>query len=225
MSDGPAQPGGAPVTLLTGPRGAGKSTFCRELLRIEGVAGLVSLAREDSTGARWGFDAVIYPGERRFPLARVIDPERVTRRASENPRTGYGLTLPPEEDSFDLELAAQDRTQGRTLGPYVFSVEAIRLAGEALLEVAGNASTRLVVVDEIGPLELNRGEGLIDSLLQLLHGSNGDPPRPLLLVVRASLVVTLSEFVRRERPGCTVETVAIRDFAEMDQEQILHMLL
>jgi nucleoside-triphosphatase THEP1 len=221
MSSTPDRATNAPVTLLTGARGEGKSAFCRELLRIEGVAGLVSLPREDSGGARWGFDAVVFPGEQRFPLARVIDPGRWSRRASENGRTGYELTSPPEDDSFDPATV----TDGIALGPYLFSAEAIRLAGEALLQVAGQASTRLVVVDEIGPLELGRGEGLIDPLRQLLRGETGQSPRPLLVVVRASLVVTMGELVGKERPACTLETVVIRDFDELDQEQILRMLV
>lgn len=210
----------APVTILTGPRGDGKSLFCRALAEHPGVAGFFSPACESAPGQRYGFDGVLIPENTRFPLARVSEPARTHTRTSTRLPSSYRLALPPKEDAFDPEVYAS----GITLGPYVFSSSALARIDAGLRAVARLDSTRLVVLDEVGPLELERSEGLIDVLVSLLRGEGSSRPGALLVVTRPSLVVSLAELVRRERPDCVPETVTVRDYSRPDDARIIRSL-
>ena len=197
-----------PITILTGPRGDGKSLFCRALAEHDGVGGLFSPACEERPGQRYGIDAVVVPGEDRWPLARVENPEFRSSGMLRRDFSPYTLVEAPAEDRFDAETAAA----GISVGPYLFSASALSRAGNALRHVAMLPETRLVIVDEIGPLELDREEGLFDPLRNLLRGDGDIPQRALLLVVRPSLVVPLCRLIEEDRPGCNPETVSTRDF-------------
>lgn len=198
----------SPITVLTGPRGDGKSLFCRALAEHEGVGGLFSPACEAGPGQRYGIDAVVVPGEERWPLARVQDPEHRHPGMKYRNSSPYTLVEPPVEDRFD---DATTRA-GIVVGPYLFSTVALSRAAEALRHVANLPDTRLVIVDEIGPLELEREEGLFEPLRALLRGNGDIPRRALLLVVRPSLVVSLCRLIAEDRPGCIPETLSTRDF-------------
>lgn len=197
-----------PVTILTGTRGEGKSVFCRTLVQHTGVAGLLSPARERSSVERFGIDALIVPGEDRFPLARVTNLQAQRPGGRRDRPPGYILVDPPEDERFDTATVEA----GVAVGPYLFSASALVRAGEALLRVAALSDTQLVVVDEIGPLELVREQGLIEPLRTLLRGDSEVPQRPLLVVVRPALVPALCRLVAAARPGCAPETISIRDF-------------
>jgi nucleoside-triphosphatase THEP1 len=91
-------------------------------------------------------------------------------------------------DGTRIPLARRGSTEGiptagttRT-GPFTFFTDAIH-AGRAELDGARALTTALVIVDEVGPLEL-QGQGWTPVLLQLIVAR----AHPLILVVRPSLV-------------------------------------
>ncbi|WP_146049343.1 hypothetical protein [Alkalispirochaeta sphaeroplastigenens] len=203
------------VTILTGTRGAGKSRFCLSLARSHrGVAALVSPSCQDDQGRRFGIDALVFPGEARFPLARVVDPACPPRRASGRDRPRYTLAAAPRE-----ELPFP----GVPLGPYLFSPAAFDGATASLRELLLRGGNRLVVLDEIGPLELERGEGFAALLGELLRGE-GVPLLPLVVVVRPSLVGALRECVRRERGGLTPATIGVGEGTHPESSRLLQTL-
>lgn len=208
------------VTILTGPRGGGKSTFCRSLVQHQGVAGVVSPARVDGKGRRFGFDAYIAPEGEQFPLARVVDPEMAQRRATEADGPRYLLCTPPAGE----ELTPTETATGVTLGPYVFSDSALTRVADALRRVASDPVTRLLVLDEIGPLEIKQNRGVFEPLRDVLRGTEGRQ-LPLLLVVRPSLVVAVSRLVQEFRPGAVPETVGVGDLQDPEDARILKSLL
>ena len=76
------------------------------------------------------------------------------------------------------------------VGRFRFSAEAFDRASQYLLEAARNPDTKLLIVDEVGPLEL-RKEGFYKALNDLMV----NPPGPdLLLVVRSELVEEMKQF-------------------------------
>ncbi len=78
---------------------------------------------------------------------------------------------------------------GPRLGPWSFSSEGFRLGISAVRE-AINLQADLIVLDEIGPLELIRGEGYAAVLPEL----PSSPVKILMLVVRPELI---NRFVSR----------------------------
>jgi len=91
-------------------------------------------------------------------------------------------------------LANYDAGGGETVGRYTFDQAALRWA-IARLKAAVDAGPALLVVDEIGPLELTHGGGFVDMLDPL-----ADPQRVPhgLVIVRAACVATLE--ARLDRP-------------------------
>ncbi len=136
---------------LTGPRGVGKTTFCRELIDLvraagRDVAGVTSPAVV-AQGARIGFDVeAIRSGER-----------RVLGRAAPAP---------------GLEIA---------LGRWFFSPATLAWGNHVL---STSCPCDALIVDEIGPLELLRGEGWT-AALDVLRGGGY---RIALVVVRPELL-------------------------------------
>lgn len=145
--------------LLTGPRGSGKTTACQELVaavqaRGGQAAGIVCPARF-SNGRKVGIDVVDVSGGARRPLATRVDAGGVRERGE-----GTGLVL----------------------GAWRFDRDALAWAGERLGAVP--YACELLVVDEVGPLELLNGEGLAESLDQVSSGEH----RMVVVVVRPELV-------------------------------------
>ena len=159
--------------LLTGKRQVGKTTVCRqvaELVRELGYdpAGVLTPVLLDKDG---------------FPVARhalmVSDCEqRLLAWASGD--LGKG-NLKPETRNPKLS------TGGPRTGRYSFDAAVLswvigRLRG------AISHGCDLLVIDEIGPLELEQGKGLASLLSDLSKGT-----LPLLLVVRPELIGRLQE--------------------------------
>jgi nucleoside-triphosphatase THEP1 len=93
-------------------------------------------------------------------------------------------------------LARTDRAlSGPTMGPYSFDAGALAWATGAVQEALGTHD--LVIVDEIGKLELWRDEGLAPILPRLAAGEAGQ----VLVLVRESL---LAELQARLAPARTV---------------------
>jgi nucleoside-triphosphatase THEP1 len=152
------------IGLITGPVGVGKTTVAERvvsLVRRQGLAcgGLLAPAIRDSYGEKTGIWGVdVRTGERRM-----------------------------------LAVAHADRDLGGpTVGPYAFDAKALAWA-VVVIESALHPTTRplhpcaLVVVDEIGKLELWQGVGLAPLLPQLAAGEAARS----LVVVRDSLLAEL----------------------------------
>lgn len=113
--------------LVTGSRGAGKTTFC---------SGLVQAAREAGWRPAGLLSRPVFEGERRT----AIDAEDLrtgeTRRLASIAHPGEAVTPGTRQWQFD--------PQALTWGNQV---------------LAASTPCDLLVVDELGPLELERGEG------------------------------------------------------------------
>jgi nucleoside-triphosphatase THEP1 len=168
----------ARALILTGDRESGKTTLCLALAASSPrFVGLVSVPLLDDGGARIGFAA----------RNLAIGEEWVLGRS-------------------DVDLG------GPRYGRFSFSSRGIARAVDCLRGIlassrggAGASPGPVVVIDELGPLEVERGEGLAP-VLPLLAAA-GD----LLLVARQSLVDRIEAFVPRHRHEVLVVTPEIRD--------------
>lgn len=161
---------------LTGPRGAGKTTFCRHLIaraRQAGwdVAGVTSPAVIED-GERVGFDAEDIRSGERHGLGRA------------QPQPGFSIRL----------------------GRWFISPAALAWANQIF---ARCCPCDLLIVDEIGPLELVRGEGWTSALSALRAG-----------VYRAAVVVVRPELL--EEAHAALPIAACFDVRQRaDQAQLI----
>ncbi len=164
-----------PLWLVTGERGAGKTTFCRRLAeeaRADGwrVAGLLSPAVFEA-GVKTGILVEdLASGEQR-PLASLA-------------------ARPP----FDLPL-----------GRWFFDPAALDWGNRVLQDCP---PCDLLIVDELGPLELLRGQGWTSALTALLRPDI----RLGLAVVRPELETTL----RARLPAR--ETIRVQSVADIEEQ-------
>jgi nucleoside-triphosphatase THEP1 len=164
--------------ILTGDRESGKTTLCLALAASSPrFVGIVSVPLLDDGGARVGF-------------------------AARSLATGEEWVLGRSDVDLD----------GPRYGRFSFSSGGIARAVACLRGIlaspgggAGASSGSVVVIDEIGPLEVDRGEALAP-ILPLLAGA-GD----LLLVARPSLVDRIEALVPRHRREVLVVTPQNRD--------------
>ena len=194
---------------------------------------MVSVACETGNASRYGLDAILSDrsnpegtsgtgaggttaGEQRLPLARVVDPQATSRRSSEGGGPSYRLALPPAHDRFE-DLAEEDMV---TIGPYTFSAAALQQGDAFLRSLPRRPHVQLVVVDEVGPLELHRGGGVLGALRELFSSC-----LPLLVVVRPSLVVAACRLAENLRSGCVPETLGVADLENPGDARVLKTLL
>jgi len=198
--------------LLTGRRGVGKTTICQAV---------AELARR--RGYRPG--GVITPALYACPeLSRRACPACPERSRGEQSRracpTDWGLEIGNWEltkvgfEALDVgsgerwPLARTDQDLGGSrVGPYSFAPAALARALRVLRR-AISAGCDLLIVDEIGPLELEQGKGFAP-ILDLLPVEG---PTHTLIVVRPALLgpllLRLRDAVRRPyRTGFTVFSV------------------
>jgi nucleoside-triphosphatase THEP1 len=180
------------AVLLTGRRGVGKTTVCQavaELARRQGYqpGGVITPALYDHNGAKVGFEAMDVGSSERWPLARTdlfLPPMSGGDRGGgsghrqelDGPRVGHY--------SFDPNALARALKVLRRACP-----EPLDCARDKLRRRAATAGCDLLMVDEIGPLELEQGEGFAP-ILDLLPVEG---PTHTLIVVRPALVEKLCQ--------------------------------
>ena len=165
------------VILLTGRRSVGKTTVCQavaELARRRGYrpGGVITPALYNNHGTKVGFEAVDVGSGERWPLART-DPSATLRQGS-----GQALRLCSGQGS-----GHRQELGGPQVGPYSFDPAGLARALE-VLKRAISAGCDLLMVDEIGPLELEQGKGFAP-ILDLLPAEG---PTHTLIVVRPALL-------------------------------------
>ncbi|MFP4152621.1 MAG: hypothetical protein ACLFSV_07220 [Alkalispirochaeta sp.] len=224
---GPSTDNTVPTLILSGHRGAGKSSLLIDAISdvtlghpewSGAIRGVVSRGVHNDRGYRTGFDAQLFPSRRIVPLARVTDLERVypsmTGDSGVPPRE-YTLAASPDPIPSDLETFP--------LGPFQFFRSAFAAAEAEILEGfaplhpdgsgapdtagdldrSGDPPARLVVIDEIGPLELHRFDGFHRLLSHLLSTRVA-----LVLTVRPDLLENVMELCRTA-PRRRVQSVTI----------------
>lgn len=136
------------IVFVTGPRGAGKTTFCELLFRYLTLEAPVSR----------GGTASLALFSRRQPDDKGYDLEILQSHPPENPAAA--LDADPIRRPLARRSDEASEWTGDTLGPWVFSEEAFGLAEERFI-VALDALERggLFLLDEVGPLELKLGGG------------------------------------------------------------------
>jgi hypothetical protein len=163
------------IVFVTGPRGAGKTTFCESLFRYLTVDGSIAFL------------------SRRQPDDKGYDLEILQSPPPENPSAEGPLRSPGGKlvSRFRIPLArrvdaAPDWT-GDTLGPWVFSGDAFALAEKRFEEALdGLGKGGVLLLDEVGPLELTLGSGYSKILPRVV-----ELPR-VVMVIRPGLVGTLA---------------------------------
>ncbi len=171
--------------LLTGDIQVGKTTVCR---------GVVELAR------RWGYKpkGLLTPPILDEDGAKVASclPYKCTKNLSV--RQGRQLAKVGIElvdiDSGERRLLARANHDlgGPQVGRYSFDAKALAW-GQSILDKAIRVGCDLLVVDEVGYLELERKEGF-NAVLEALRA--GALPR-IIIVVRSSLVESLRQLLPR----------------------------
>jgi nucleoside-triphosphatase THEP1 len=163
------------AVIITGDRGAGKTTLCLALAALSPrYAGLASPRLHDAAGIPVGFSARCLATGEEWVLAR-----------SDAELDG------PEFGRFSFSSAGIARAVGCLRGV---------LSSAEGAEGGGAPRRAVVVIDEIGPLELERSAGLAPALPLLAAAGH------LLLVVRPSLVDRVEALVPRHERTLVVVT-------------------
>lgn len=170
------------LLILTGQIRTGKTTWLRArvgALEAAGVAcyGVTAPGVWDDRGRKAAIDNELLPGQGRVRLARAADPAEAGGMA------------------WDFDAAALARVNAhlaglRGDGPHESGQRGGGPAGDMLREDSPHkdaspvraARPGLLVVDELGPLELRRGAGLTEALALLAEGPTPAWPHALVVV-------------------------------------------
>lgn len=180
------------VTLLCGPPGSGKTTTARNVVSAARRAGIGVggfLARGIMVGERKvGFDLDLLDLDTRVPLCRAMD-------------------VPLGPAKVDLEFEG-----GPRVGHFLFLEQGLE-AGGAALRRAMRSPPHVVVVDEVGFLEL-AGGGWDPWLAQLLP----KPPCPVLAIVRDELEAAVRDRygIGEARRSTAGDSLVLADLMEQD---------
>ncbi len=179
------------LLLLSGRRGAGKTALCGRLAALaagEGIptSGVISHRLPGGRGPRVGLEAEAVPSGERWPLAWV----------GPLPEGGAGQRAPAAWSwgRFHFLPAGFER--------------AVRL-----LEEARRSGCRLLLIDEVGPLELVRGLGFRPFLERLAAGDSAGAALPagarVLVVVRPTLLAEAARLLQPLQPGGPPEAIEV----------------
>lgn len=186
-----------PIWIVTGERGAGKTTFCRDVVdRARGwgldVAGVLSVPRFN-------------PDEDEQAGIDLQDPRFGARR----PLARRGSTEP---SSIPVHVSRSPRT---STGGWAFNDDAL-VWGDLLLQAA--VPCDLLIIDELGPLEFERESGWISGIRALDSQQYGSA----LAVVRPSFL----DEAQRRWPDASIVRLN-RDVQQRNRwiERILHAVI
>jgi nucleoside-triphosphatase THEP1 len=190
---------GSRLALVTGEVGVGKTTVVGrvvELVRARGCvcAGLWAPARVVG-GQKVGIEAVDLRSGKCRLLARTATQGAGEQALVQKKHHIFESVLRPISDSKCEVNNGQVQ-----VGPYTFDAAVLAWANQVLADAIATRPD-LLVVDEIGPLELERGRGLAPVLSPLAAGR---VPRALV-VVRAWLLDAL----RARLPGVPTAIFAV----------------
>jgi len=201
---------GARVFILTGPSRAGKTTVCRavaEAARLRGltVAGVLTEDGPTESGVAGG-------GIMRQVVRDLRSDER--RLLATAPGEGHGLSVDAarEGSSARPEASPREVPPGSFASHWVFEPEGVEF-GRRALDAAAVAGCDLLVVDQIGPLELLDGGGWTDALDVVLAGRH----RLALLVVNPRVI----HEAEARLAGRPVETLLVDDSTREDLPSVL----
>ncbi len=209
------------ITLLvTGEPGTGKTSLLINLSKRLGVVGVISQPRVDEFGKRTGIIAGFPDTGDQIELATLA-------RIPGNPRVAGLAATPHGVDGTDPHVM---------VGPWRFSRRAIasvnarlaRIAEEAVrggaTSDAAHRSVPVVVIDEIGPLELLRHGGFLPGLEAVMRSA-----LPAIVVVRPALVAELRRTIGSFSPSRSpdrLHTVSVSHPTQIEPtaQRILAML-
>gem|GEM_PF-2690613 len=217
-----------PTCIITGEKGIGKTTLIHHLSEGRRIQGILSLPKKNSVGEKTGILVKDIASGAQMVLAEVVAGAPFPHGSPFSPGAPFphgspfspGAPFPhgsPFSPGAPFPHGSPLHEAGPRIGPYRFSASALAFAMEVLTGCIGNPTP--TVLDEIGPLELFRGEGLMPVLPELFRSA-----LPLLAVVRPSLIDQFRAELLRFRCGDPV-VVTIR--APGDRSalvQIIHFL-
>ena len=88
------------------------------------------------------------------------------------------------------------------VGRFVFSANAFKIASDKLLLWSNENKWGYIIIDEIGPLELNQHKGFYNALMQLIEHLN--TRQVLLLVVRTTMLDIAVDFFKQRNKAITI---------------------
>lgn len=150
-------------------------------------------SRAESSFEKLGIDNVLLPGGERVPFARRVDlacQAGAYDSRSQSARAGLGWAI---DDAAIARVNAHFRELAAKAGPEIEAAESVGMSvsgvgsADPSLADARQHVASLLIVDELGRLELMRGEGLVEAMALLDRGPTRAFPHALV-VVREDLI-------------------------------------
>lgn len=150
-------------------------------------------SRAESEYEKLGIDNVLLPGGERVPFARRVDlacQAGAYDSQSQSARAGLGWAI---DDAAIARVNAHYRALAAEAGPEIETAESVGMSvsgvgsADPSLADARQHVASLLIVDELGRLELMRGEGLVEAMALLDRGPTQAFPHALV-VVREDLI-------------------------------------
>ena len=150
-------------------------------------------SRAESEYEKLGIDNVLLPGGERVPFARRVDlacQAGAYDSRSQSARAGLGWAI---DDAAIARVNAHFRALAAEAGPEIETAESVGMSvsgvgsADPSLADARQHVASLLIVDELGRLELMRGEGLVEAMALLDRGPTQAFPHALV-VVREDLI-------------------------------------
>ena len=145
-------------------------------------------SRAESEYEKLGIDNVLLPGGERVPFARRVDlacQAGAYDSQSQSARAGLGWAI---DDAAIARVNAHFRALAAEAGPEIeaaesvgSSVSGVGSADPSLADARQHVAS-LLIVDELGRLELMRGEGLVEAMALLDRGPTRAFPHALVVV-------------------------------------------
>ena len=145
-------------------------------------------SRAESSFEKLGIDNVLLPGGERVPFARRVDlacQAGAYDSRSQSARAGLGWAI---DDAAIARVNAHFRALAAEAGPEIETAESVGVSvsgvgsADPSLADARQHVASLLIVDELGRLELMRGEGLVEAMALLDRGPTRAFPHALVVV-------------------------------------------